>query len=265
MHKHDIRNLQENAERYLYDLLIKGDPSKYDYQKLDSLLDLLLVYNPDFCSPDDTVKYTDQSYKQTQKITLFPRKNNRKIVAVVSVAAAACLLSIMISALGHSVTADPDTGFFHWIEKDTDGITMITDPSESSSHITGTVEVTEIENILDLFNPSCITDNLTLLTVEYSFAEGEEYTRKHYGDNGGRYVEIGIDSKDITEEYIYCYHQTLKNATVKIFFHSALQEYLFVLQPDDISFYVKGNIDIKKISAVMEEYVQFILDEEILQ
>lgn len=125
------RNLLKSLHEYINHLLWECSSEEYDPEEAKVLIALKRHYDM-LPKPPIHIAYHNQG--QSPKIIHISHTTPaRKTPALLGIAVAACIVSILIIGNTEPVGALPDTGFFHFIKKDKSGMLAITNPSTADN------------------------------------------------------------------------------------------------------------------------------------
>ena len=121
----------ERLNEKLYYMLVKCPPEEYDSDQVNALIDLKRVLAPESEIIPTHITYHNP-IKMEQKIIHIPYTSRSKTHIIgVGIAIAACIISIILIGHNAPIRALPDTGFFLWLEKNTEGMLAVTSPSNT--------------------------------------------------------------------------------------------------------------------------------------
>lgn len=220
--------------------------------------------------------------EKTTKGKKISRPHGFRGKALAVAAAAACiLLVILIGGFGDVVNADEDTGFFHWLKWDNEGMIAITSP-ESNKMGTEEANIKEyasIEELPEEYHQYVIDKKSISLLQEYElkkFVCTEKTISKKLSEvfqfpEEGKEVKMGIvfytDSNVITVERLADYEILdtgfYKEHKQDVFVKEGEKgkiEYMVLFYDSNKKYFVYGNEDVEFLKAVSEQYMDFIFD-----
>lgn len=182
-------------------------------------------------------------------ITYTPKRSSTimRIAAFGIAAVAVFIISFEVTNRAKSVIADPDTGFFHWLQKDHTGITFVTSPQPEISGVTPSALDMDPELVSKAFYvPDGMPPNMLLNSISY--LPGED-NYKYYYTNGTQYLEIGSVPRRgyDAEAYGYEYNVSMITHNNMADFWLKEKECLGTYPYDGRIYYIKGNFDVEKI------------------
>lgn len=149
------RNFLKSLQKQLNYIFWECPTEEYDPEEAKVLIALKRHYITLTESPIH-IAYHNQS--QSPRIIYISHTTPvRKTPAILGIAVAACIVSILIIGNTEPVGALPDTGFFHFLKKDKSGILAITSPSYTKT--TSTPEPTKDCNCCEECDCGCNDDN----------------------------------------------------------------------------------------------------------
>lgn len=232
-------------------------------------------------------KTTDIKYSNSEDKTNIPKNNKRKGIfyfarthKLVTAAAAAVVMLLVLSTSLGIVNAERNGGFFHWLSRDEQGVTMITGgedldngvsledevtynkveeiPEIYLKYIVDKVEITRLENY-NLQNVR-IGQNTSFFTIRQFFVNEENENR----------VTLGIRVYKNEVSLLREYHEMKESQQIEndnivegelyvVEEKSQPTEYAVIFYVNNMQYFVEGNSNVTLLKEIAEEYKQFIL------
>lgn len=193
-------SLETELRKALYAEYFKK-PVKIDRNKVNLMIDELFYLDKDASAPIQKITYNSHDSGEPSHIIRIAPPKRKPVPAAVLAAVAATIVSFIIVSLSNTSQADQQHGFFWWMNKDHDGTSMLTYPSDKRE----TIE-------MDLY--------------------GYEL---HYSIDGSPFM-IGMTQKfDMDTKYRFYYFRNYDNVQVNVYRSSNL---LFLWEYNGRDYYV---------------------------
>ena len=217
-------SLSEELKKALYKQYFR-QPSRLDTNLIGLIMDELICMEKDFYAPVQKIKHVLPNNRVPSRIIkIAPPKRNHSTVAALS-AIAAVAISFMILALSHSSQADHHRGFFWWMDKNSSGTSMLTNPSQSSYD----------------------AKNVQVNSYELSYS------------SDGIYIIGMAKNYNVSNRYRFCYKRTYSNVDIHVYYSSNL---LFLWRYNGYDYYVIADKYSDVIRKKIMDYIDYIKDME---
>lgn len=198
-------------------------------------------------------------------------KKNRGAVGI-----AAVILTAIVILGGTGVYAEQRGGFFHWLEKDENGVKFITSPdAEVEESITGTQVYKKIEDVPDKYSnliyvPKTISNGWELQDIRVLALSYVESLKSHYKNEKGYHVELQVMvyhndiyvSKWTFDGYEIIGEKTFDDDKVFDVYKKTSDdetEYAISCLTDKKRYIIQGNLELDELEKLAEEYILRIL------
>lgn len=216
-------SLLEEMKKALYKQYFRR-PSRLDTNLIDLMVNELIYLEKDFYAPVQKIKYILPNDKTPSRIIkIAPPKRRHSTAALSAVAAVA--ISFIVLALSHNSQADPHHGFFWWMDKNSSGISMLTNPDRLS-----------------------YGNDIYLNNYELS-----------YSWNGISFI-CGMEKQySLPNSYRFCYKRTYDNVDIHVYYSSNL---LFLWNYNGHDYYVISDKYNEMLRNVIQKYIDQIRNNE---
>ncbi len=220
----------------------------------------------------DTAK-TTAKLKNKKSIAAFMRSHK-----LITAAAAVFLMVLIVGGSLGAVNAEKNGGFFYWLSKDDEGVTMLTSPEDMGASMVSETNYDSIENVPEQylkyivekdelkglqdysFQSVRVSQNDSFCTVrqEFKTKQEEEYIvlgvkvyinetslmREYYSSEQVEPLEKGeeLEGKLLIKE------NSLQNEECEVLFYIGNKQY-----------FVEGSCEAKILNEIAEEYRQFVM------
>lgn len=297
--------LLEESKARLQWFLNEATEEEFDEEAVDLLINLIRKLEPD---PQDTPEETQKALERfrayvefyqdnasTDKVTetSTDRNSGRTFGKICRfpkkgffIAAAACLVLLLVStySLGE-VNADENTGFFHWLKRDKEGVFAVTSPEEGKVGM-GYDTAIEYDNVEELPQEyrgyvSEIENISSLATYKNEKVTSVKTSAFHVitellsNPQSGEMVRIGVliypDKtlmlREKFNDYEYSYTNTMGEYEQDVYQKedAGEVEYMVMFYKDNIKYFVAGQESLDFLEKVSEEYTELIFDMELTE
>ena len=212
-------SLSEELKKELYKQYFKR-PSTLDTNLIDLMVNEISCLERDFYAPAQKIKYILPNDKMPSRIIkIAPPKRRHSTAALSAVAAVA--ISFIVLTLSHNSQADPHHGFFWWMDKNSSGTSMLTNPNQPS-----------------------YSDDIRLNNYELSYSLDDIP------------IIVGMTkSYNISNGYRFCYKRTYGNIDINVYYSSKL---LFLWKYNGYDYYVIADKYNNILWNVITDYIDFL-------
>jgi len=273
----------EDAVATLVSVVAKWDDSFGTEDEDDKKLKEQFLAHCSLYNEDEEKRKTLKNYSGSKDLLI--KKNSGRIGAfgrkgiAITVAAACIVLLIITGSTRDLVNAGEDSGFFHWLKKDKEGILAVTSPEkvgvsveENNETVYNSISEVPEEYQQYLVNKEDISllDGFDLASIERLEIGSAQSIREIFiSDKKCREVRIGIliykdetmiaGDKFVDYDFLYTnvidkkeqevYKKQEKNGDIK---------YLVLFYEGNKKYFVSGNESVEFLEAVSEEYMDLI-------
>lgn len=217
-------SLSEELKKELYKQYFKR-PSTLDTNLIDLMVNEISCLEKDFYAPVQKIKYILPNDKTPCRIIkIVPPKRSHSAATLSAVAVVS--ISFIVLALSHNSQADTHHGFFWWMDKNSSGTSMLTNPDRLS---------------YDNYDIHLNNYELNYSLNEISFVCGME---KQYSIPNG---------------YRFCYKRTYDAIDINVYYSSNL---LFLWNYNGHDYYVISDKYNKMLWNVIQNYIDEIKNNE---
>lgn len=217
--------------------------------------------------------------KKPDRMLSEKKRFSGKALAIAA-AAASILLVILIGGTGNVVNADEDTGFFHWLKWDNEGMIAITSPEKNKVGEMAQADIKEyvsMEELPEEYHPYVVDKSNISLLKEYEFQKfvctDKEISKKltevfRMGEE--KEVQMGVlvynDESVITGETLVGYEifdtgfygEHKQDVFTKK--ENGRIEYMVLFYADNKKYFVSGSKEVDFLEAVSKQYMDFVFD-----
>ena len=193
------------------------------------MINELIYLEKDFYAPVQKIKYIMPNDRMpTRVIKIASPKRNHSVTAALS-AIAAVAISFIILTLSHSSQADPNHGFFWWMDKNSSGTSIITSPNQTYLDYNGLTNM-----------------HLNNYEINYSLDDSS--------------IIVGMTKKyNIPSRYRFCYKRTYDSIDINVYYYSDL---LFLWEYNGYDYYVIADKYDDALWIIIQNHIDWIKNNE---
>ena len=258
----DIRmRIQDEMRRFLAGEVTLADYPDDDDEMVDD--DTEDDSTSSDCDSLEALKGKKSAQKKTKTRTFFLSKGMHR-----GIMAATLVLALLV---GGTVGAYAEkNGFFHWVKRDKEGMSVMTSPEgmddsyEGSKHYFSLSEVPE-EYREYIWEPAQVPQGMEF--VHYDIVKYKDWDRVlcyYYDDEQNKRLEIicrifasGIEyHSQKYDTYDFLYSKEYNGTTLEFFIKNSdsVTEYAVCFLNNNVQYIVQGEVDMEKIEQLADEY-----------
>ena len=275
----------EDAVATLVSVVAKWDDSFGTEDEDDKKLKEQFLAYCSLYNEDEEKRKTLKNYSGSKDLLI--KKNSGRIGAfgrkgiAITVAAACIVLLIITGSTRDLVNAGEDSGFFHWLKKDKEGILAVTSPEKVGLDAEEKYEnvYSNIEDVPEKYQQYLLEKENFAILEDFVFQNVEcvEIGSVHrvreifISNNGDREIRIGIliyedetmiaGDKFVNYEFLY----TINNGEKELDVYKKVEEggaikYLVSFYEGNKKCFVSGNENVEFLESILEEYVDVVFE-----